>query len=408
MNNPKTKGAAPTGPIVLRDTAGALERRLPALLRIPASELARINTDVRSAAKAVLAAIPRIKPYAEEIKRLYQTEEDLVGALTDSALATLHANIMATADPQDELQELGGEAYVLRAELTQWARPLASRGLLSSSIVDKVGVKRGYDEVVDDLTRLVEAFEANWDEVEGNVPLEKAEIDRAKEIAERILTRVVARQADLTDTGPGPMEIRRRAFTDMKDRYRQVSHAIAFIVGPDGNAVPIAPPLSPSHLYPTRRTRVTEDATPQVAAPEVVDPMTETDAPEAEVPMIETPAPTEDATTTEPPPAPASQPAPVADDTACVAAPRGQRCKRPCRTRTAVMFSEPVRPRGEAIARSDHARSYPLRLEEAGEIPRKRLRGNAEPPRRATFGPDRDLTHCCAAVAERQPSFDSS
>ena len=261
MRNPKANKPAEHVPIVLRDTAASFQLRKIDLLQIPARDLARIYVDVATAAEAALAAIPRLEKYSDEIMRVYGSIADLVRELEISALAAWHANALAVKTPQDDLHKLREKAYEVRDDLLQWAGALSNRGKISSEKINQVELKRSYRDVAMDLLRLVDAFDENWEDINGKILVTRSEVDEARALSGRILDRIVGRRGDRTEGSPGPMEMRQRAFTRFLEDYRRVAHAIAFIVGPDGDPNEVLPPLSQAYLYgSTRRTLEAEVA----------------------------------------------------------------------------------------------------------------------------------------------------
>lgn len=244
-----------------RDTKTAFETRLPDLLGLAESEVARVHTKVAVAAELVLTAADHLGPLSDKIKRMYETDVDLVAELKTTALAAWHADALAN-DAQDVLPELGEQGYALRAELMPWARLLAKRGHLSATTVGLVQMKRGYRNVAMDLLRLVQAFEERWTDVEGVTPWTKADIERAHRLSKQLLAGIVTRRGGGSDKTLTPIGLRNRAFTKMRDEYRRIRHAVAFIVGVDGDPNALTPPLSRVHLYRPRLAKAASTPVP--------------------------------------------------------------------------------------------------------------------------------------------------
>lgn len=245
-------------PVIERDASRAFKRRLPHLLKIRESELARVHIDVTTAAMVVLTAIVRLKPFGAELQRIFATDTDLIAELQDAALAAWHADALAFKT-SDELQAVAAEGYTMRTKLMLWARPLAASGLLPAEQIDLVRMRRSYKGLTKDLHVLAHVFAINWSAVEHQSPLTAEEIDRAGELREQIFAGVVTRRGGLADKSMTPMGLRNRAFTDLRAKYRRIALGVTFIVGVDGDANAITPPLAQSHLKAARRSRASRD-----------------------------------------------------------------------------------------------------------------------------------------------------
>ena len=350
------------------DTTAAYRQRKIALAQIPARSLARIHVNVAIAAEATLIAIPKLEAHKAEIKHLYNTTADLVHELEISALAAWHADALGIKGPQDDLQAIANEGYAIRADLLQWASVLSRRGIIDSTKVDTIEMKRGYRELAVDLVRLVDAFEESWDSIDGKILVTKGEIEHARALSGRILDRIVGRRSDRTDSDPGPMQMRQRAFTRLVQDHRRVARAIAFIVGPDGDPNEILPPLSPAYLYGAARrapaakiapetgpidVEGSVDSASKVAATPTGDTTGES-TPQPAAPMdADTPTPmSEPAAPTASPATPVGEPTPPTEDVTesppCATHPRSDsNGARACRPRAALKMklARPCAPR---------------------------------------------------------------
>lgn len=221
----------------------AYERQLPAMMALDPHELANLNIDVPSVVTLILGVLPKIQPLRAAAKaKLPDFDLSHFDTLEGRTLALAHAHALATsaAAPSQELVALNDEGVQLRASLAKDADALASHGLLEAHRLAELKGPVGYRNVAMDLIALANLVRESWPKIAGKTAITPATVDRADQLADRLLNAVGAHEQAPTVTAEASV-IRQRAFTLFVRDYDQVRRAVTYLRWDDGDADAIAP-----------------------------------------------------------------------------------------------------------------------------------------------------------------------
>lgn len=236
-------------PTILHGAKASYASSTATMLALDPKALLRVYIDVKKAATAALATVERVQPFAEQIRRLYQSDLDEVAQLATFARAAWHADVVATATEPDNLKPVAEEGYAVRNQMLASARDLAQRGLLPADRVKAVSMTRRYATLAASLHSLSTLFDAAWADIEDKTPVTQAEIAHARSLSERIGSQLIARTVSAQPDEPDAMGMRQRAFTLLIEQYNRVRRAMAFIIADDVAVKAIAPPLAQAYVY---------------------------------------------------------------------------------------------------------------------------------------------------------------
>ncbi len=198
-----------------------------------------------------------------------QFDDTLFDKLEDYALAIhdAHACCGTAGDTPDDLPTLGQEGSDSRDRLRADAGALIQRGLLPATAVADCCWLNGYKNVATDLTFVVTALKKAWPHIQGKCAIDEAELERAEQVAARMLRLVGARnlssaaEADAADR-------RARVYTLFMKCYEVLRRAIGFVRWTEGDVDTIMPTLhNNSQKRKSAAQPETKPATQPVPAP---------------------------------------------------------------------------------------------------------------------------------------------
>jgi hypothetical protein len=223
----------------------AYELHLEEMRRLKPSELLGINLDIPTATTLVQSRLRAIRGLREAIvAELPRYDIARFDALETVARAASYAQAryMITAMPTAPLPALSEAAVGLRDQLTADVGVLARRGLVDPARISELRGPVGYKNVAYDLMALASLMRESWDRVAGKTAVEPADIDRAEEIADEMLTAVATREEKPAEVAEAALD-RQRAYTLFVRTYDHVRRAITYLRWEERDASRIAPSL---------------------------------------------------------------------------------------------------------------------------------------------------------------------
>lgn len=231
-------------PALTSEFTAAYKKHLPEILAVEDDELIAMNLDPRAVAFTVLGSLPEIRQHDETIRQLpkyplasYENLETYA-----QALYYAHAIYLGAFAPNDEVGKLYLEAIQERDVLLTDIPALVKRGLVPAKRVESFKGMAGFKNVSSDLLGVVEVLDACWPAIEGSTAIKRAELQHAKELAER-LVRAASLRAQSPAVVADAQHNRQRAYTLVVRAWDDVRRAVAFIRWRDGDLEKIAPSL---------------------------------------------------------------------------------------------------------------------------------------------------------------------
>lgn len=258
-NATDVSASAAAGPI---KGDAAYQLLLPQYQAIPLESLGSITVDVASVVTLVIGSLPEIRKLAGEIQKkepeltLDKVEQLRVAAL---ALNYAHAAYLSAAPADDNLDKLGAEAIERFGTLSADGTTLARRGLINGKELEDMGSPVGYKNVAVALTRFVSVFRRNWETIKGKCAVTQEELETTLQLAELILTAVGLKEKGAAKL-ESATEYRLRAFFFLANEYDRFRQVITFIRWKQGDADKIAP-----SIYSARNARRREATEPPPA-----------------------------------------------------------------------------------------------------------------------------------------------
>lgn len=220
-------------------------KRVEAEIRaISDRELQIINIDVPGAVATVLGALPEIRALRSELTALPGFDLPRFDKLRDYALALGHTHAMyrAASGPSDGVTELAERVSNLRDILQADATALAKRGILDEGQVLKLRSGSGYKNIAFEVVGLIGLFREHWDKIHGRSALQLDELERAGELAQKLVTGVGLREQAPAALGAASA-LRQRAFTVLLRAYDEARRGISYLRWQTNDAADIAPSL---------------------------------------------------------------------------------------------------------------------------------------------------------------------
>lgn len=217
-------------------------------------ELFRISFDISLGINMVLAAVPRIERFKEEIAQL-PVNHALIAQLDvyANAAAYTHARC-ARGDEPEELKAVYEEAVAWRSTLYSDGTNLVKHGKLGEESISGVRNETGYRNVAYDLLTLVDLFRDSEARIAGRTATQPDELNRAERVANQLL-KLTARRDDVQPTQPALGDDRMRAVSLMIKSFQEARRAIQFVRFYHGDAELITP-----SIYTARNARKRDDA----------------------------------------------------------------------------------------------------------------------------------------------------
>ena len=232
----------------------------------------RLRLEARHAADTVLATLPRIDPYRDRLAALPGDEIEAIGLLSKLAKALQWIEAGHGKEPGHALRELAEEGFEHRSMLDEAARPLASKGLVGVDRLDAIGNSRGYRNLAADLLAFARLYGDAWPKVDGKTSVTDDDVKRSKDLYDRLMKSLLARQGAPPDDGaePAPSQLRERALWLLRERYREVRVGLSYLCGSESKAARIMPSLR----RPPRKRAVAEAEQTAAAGSEATVPAT--------------------------------------------------------------------------------------------------------------------------------------
>ena len=168
------------------------------------------------------------------------------------ALLFVHGGLEQAAAKRRVLQTLVEEGFAVRAKLTTLVTLLVDAGKVPASVIEQLKGGTAYTAVANDIRSLVEALRLRWSEIGDSAFINKAQIDAAQLLSDRIYSNV------LTEAGAGASadefgtsDMRRRGFTLAKRLYVDIRRAAKYMLGRTHDVDALIAPLATTR--PKRR-----------------------------------------------------------------------------------------------------------------------------------------------------------
>jgi hypothetical protein len=222
----------------------AYDRLIEEIRSVPDTDLIAINIDVPTVVATVRGVIGKAGELRGGLVRLPDFDTARFDKLGDYALALEYAHMqyLAAATPAEPLDQLVTEGTAMRKVLLADASTLAAHGIIDGQRLKEIRSSTGYLDLACDLQTLVAILRANWDAVDGKMPLAVADLDRAELVGVRLVDAVGAH----TQTPAGATaaaDIRRRAFALMVRTYDETRRAASYLRWKEGDVDEILPSL---------------------------------------------------------------------------------------------------------------------------------------------------------------------
>ncbi len=202
-----------------------------AITAVNARALAPFNVNItRGVIVAIGASVNLLAARDEIVATVSNFRAGALDDLTSIAYAAWHADLLwrVSNDVSLSCADLMPEVEDLRDLLLSQARAQVKRKRIPQSLLDTVEPGTGIEDRANDLTALAHTFRARWSEFEGKVDLTPAELDRADELAAKLLGRLAARAVPARKEGElSPAEVRARAGTLLVNAYDECRRGAA-------------------------------------------------------------------------------------------------------------------------------------------------------------------------------------
>jgi hypothetical protein len=207
-------------------------------------QLVPLNVNLVDAVTMVLGKLPQIMPYREPAQGLAGFDVGCFDELGAYARAAGHAHTLwrGSSEPVSDLAALVEEGTALRALLLADIAALRLHRLIPTDSLAPFDARVGFKKLGFDLMMLAGLLWGHWAQIEHKIPLERADLDRANLLSDRIINAVGAREE-----GPraraAAAEQRLRNFTLLVRAYEEVRRAIGFFHPKRRELEKIAPSL---------------------------------------------------------------------------------------------------------------------------------------------------------------------
>jgi hypothetical protein len=226
-------------------SSAALDRVLPELQALKASEVRSLIVDVPTAVSRVLGAAPKVLALRADIVRdAPSIDIRKIECLQDYAYALQEAHVrcLGTGKSPDELRALGDEGDALRDLLRSDGLALVNRGLIDPACLAACSGLAGYKTIATELGVLSSVMISHWPQIQGKCGVTEQDLKRAQGIAQALLAYVGVRDQS-PEMKAAAIDLRDRAFTLLANSYDQAGRAVAFLRWNEGDADQIAPSL---------------------------------------------------------------------------------------------------------------------------------------------------------------------
>lgn len=238
----------------------AYKRLLPEILAVPEDALMRINVDVVSLVTSMVGALPEIQSMREAIADKFRDFDfERFDKFGDYVLALNHANALYRSSHTVQRSAAEQVAAVQRHRelLLASANVLGQFGLLDIRSLATMRGVRSHRELAGDTLTLVALLKAQWEVVEGKIPLSLRELNAAASDAFDL-----QRALGLKEQAPAlrhDAKVRRRqAYSLFRQAYDPIRRAALWLYGEEG-ASEVVPKLTPGRTSGSSEEQELED-----------------------------------------------------------------------------------------------------------------------------------------------------
>jgi hypothetical protein len=246
----------------------AAERHRARIEAVAHEDIVYVYADPHSVVKTVTNAEPKYMAFRPRMAALAgEVDLTLVDDCASYARAYMHAaSELAEEAEEDDAAALYEEGLKTR-ELFATVRSSLGKAQVTSNTphLRSFAGRAGRDEVSSDLFKHVVFFEKEWQNLEGKVPITKADVERA-EFVGRALMREPRKKGGQPLSAGSPQLTMYQAGTLLLRAYAEVRRAIVFLRGRQGDADEIAPPLYSGRTPPKKSAKAPADAQPEAPA----------------------------------------------------------------------------------------------------------------------------------------------
>ena len=244
------------GKLSVREIKKYYEKHEPEMKALDSTKLDRIHVDIDGFVKRVMFAVNLLKSFWGQLVLLPDIAMGDLERLRELTLALLfvHGGLEQAAAKRRVLQTLVEEGFAVRAKLTTLVTLLVDAGKVPASVIEQLKGGTAYTAVANDIRSLVEALRLRWSEIGDSAFINKAQIDAAQLLSDRIYSNV------LTEAGAGASadefgtsDMRRRGFTLAKRLYVDIRRAAKYMLGRTHDVDALIEPLASTR--PKRRVR---------------------------------------------------------------------------------------------------------------------------------------------------------
>jgi hypothetical protein len=229
--------------MLLKDAYQELE---PELRSLPESSLVPLNTDVVTATATVLARLPRILSFRDQVVRElphFPVEAFDRLEIVTKAAAWAQAGAVLPQGPNQALRDRRARLSAIRATFLADLRALAHRGLVDLAPLGELRHPQGFTNAAAQVSTLVGFLRDHWDAIQHKTAITQAEIEEAKRLSEQMKYLLARRHASKSDVGPQRL-LRHQAFTLFVRTYDEVRRALTYLRWHSRDVDTIAPSVT--------------------------------------------------------------------------------------------------------------------------------------------------------------------
>lgn len=227
------------------DPEGAYQQTLVELAGVSKLRLLPINLDVVLITSRVLGALPGLRALQPELqKQIPHLDGTLVERLRRQAVALQHANALynMTSSKVPSVAPLADELTALRQQLRSCARDLALHGLMDAEPLERIGRKRGYRALAEEVLTLAALFRQRWPSIVGRTPLPPERLQLAESLAFGLLS-ALGRRGRAPEAFLQAACTRQQLFTLLVRTYDRLRRAVRYVRLQQRDAEQFAPSL---------------------------------------------------------------------------------------------------------------------------------------------------------------------
>lgn len=217
---------------------------------VPDTALVPIVTDITQSAETAFVAADRLDTLMSALAKLPAEHFvfEKVRKLRLYTGALLYAHVLAMAPKREtELSAMLQEATPLRHKLLVMAEALGELGLVSAEHVAAIRSGQGHHDTANDLTALASLYDGSWARIGSQVPITRAEVDRAAVLGTRLIAALGDRryEADALERTKDARRTRARAYALFMDAYDTCQQGVTFLRWKQGDVDRYVPSIHP-------------------------------------------------------------------------------------------------------------------------------------------------------------------